>query len=83
MDIRFDAAAAEQLIRQMDDYCREIQKETKDLLAILKTTEQWRDYQKKAFETNIISLAGDLNKALSLEGDYMQMYYQRVQELRG
>ncbi len=83
MDIKFDAAAAERLLQQMDKYCTGIQKETKDLLAILKNSGQWNDNQMIAFQANITDIAKDLNQALILEGDYMRTYYQRVQELRG
>ena len=82
MDIKFDAAAAEQLLRPMDIYCSGIMKETKALLAVLRTPGQWNDNQSKAFQANITSIAKDLNQALALEGDYMRTYYQRVQELR-
>lgn len=83
MDIKFDARAAERLLQQMDLYCSGIQKETKDLLVILKNSGQWDDNQMKAFQANITEIAKDLNQALILEGDYMRTYYQRVQELRG
>ena len=83
MDIRFDASAADRLLQQMDIYCSGIQKETKDLLSILKNSGQWNDNQMLAFQANITELAKDLNQALILEGDYMRTYYQRVQELRG
>ena len=83
MDIKFDAAAAERLLQQMDKYCTGIQKEAKDLLAILKNAGQWNDNQMKAFQANITDIAKDLNQALSLEGDYMRTYYQRLRELRG
>ena len=83
MDIKFDAAAAEQLIKQMDKYCRGVQKETRDLRDIMKTSGGWNDNQKKAFESNINELAGDLNQALRMEADYMKTYDQRVRELRG
>ncbi len=83
MDIKFDASAAEQLLVQMDTYCRGIQKETKDLLAMMKDSGQWNDNQEKAFRSNITEIAKDLNQALRLEGEYMRTYHQRVQELRG
>ncbi len=83
MDIKFNAQEAERLLQQMDIYCSGIQKETKDLLAILKNSGQWDDNQMKAFQVNVTEIAKDLNQALILEGDYMRTYYQRVQELRG
>ena len=83
MDIKFDAPAAERLLQNMDKYCSGIQKETKDLLAIMKSSGLWNDNQMKAFQANITEIAKDLNQALILEGEYMRTYYQRVQELRG
>jgi len=83
MDVRFNADAAERLLQQMDVYCSGIQKETKELLATLKSSSDWDDNQMKAFHANITELAKDLNKALMLEGEYMRTYYQRVKELRG
>lgn len=83
MDIKFDAHAAERLLQQMDIYCSGIQKEAKDLLAIMRNSGQWNDNQMKAFQANITEIAKDLNQALILEGDYMRTYYQRVQELKG
>ena len=83
MDIKFDAPAAERLLQNIDKYCSGIQKETKDLLAIMKSSGLWNDNQMKAFQANITEIAKDLNQALILEGEYMRTYYQRVQELRG
>lgn len=83
MDIKFNASAAEQLITQMDFYCSGIVRETRDLLNIVEDTKLWSDNQKQAFQNNIKALAQDLNKALSLESDYMRTFKQRVNELRG
>lgn len=83
MDIRFDVGAAERLIQQMDKYCSGIQKETRELLTVLKNPGEWQDNQMRAFETNINELAKDLNQALSLESEFMRTYYQRVAALRG
>ena len=83
MDIRFDADAAEQLLSQMDRYCRGVQEETRDLLDIMRSSDGWDDNQKKAFETNITELANDLNHALMMEADYMRAFDQRIRELRG
>ncbi len=83
MDIKFDAAAAEQLIQQMSRYCTGIQKETRALLDVTKNSRNWNDNQSKAFQANITELANDLNKALSLESEYLKTYQERVRELRG
>ncbi len=83
MDIRFNADAAERLLQQMDRYCTGMQKEARELMTSLKSTKGWDDNQLKAFQANITELANDLNQALMLESEYMQTYYQRVNELRG
>ena len=82
-EIKFDAGTAEQMISEMNAYCIGIQKETRDVLSIMTLKETWNDRQAKAFEANISSIAKDLNLALRHEGDYLRIYNQRVQELRG
>jgi len=83
MDIKFDAAAAEQLLRQMDTYCSGIVKETRELMTIANDSKVWNDKQHVAFQRNVTEMAKDLNNALSLESEYMRTFNQRVQELRG
>lgn len=83
MDVKFSAVAAEQLIQQMGIYCSDIQNETRDILDVLKNSGEWNDNQMKAFQNNMMELAKDLNKALSLESEYMRTFHQRVKELRG
>lgn len=83
MDVKFDAGAAERLLQQMDKYCSGIQKETRELLSVLKNPGEWQDNQMRAFHTNINELAKDLNQVLALESEYMRTYHQRVMELRG
>ena len=82
-EIRFDSGAAEQLLTEMNIYCSGIQKETRDVLEILKTADVWNDRQKKAFGVNMSEIAKDLNQTLKLESEYMKTFFQRVQELRG
>lgn len=83
MDVKFNAAAAERLIYQMDSYCSGIMDETRALMKIAEYRMLWRDNQAEAFCNNITELAKDLNKALSLESEYMNTFRQRVTELRG
>lgn len=83
MDVKFNAVAAEQLIQQMGIYCSGIQNETRSVLEVLKDSGEWNDNQMKAFQNNMMELAEDLNKALSLESEYMRIFHQRVKELRG
>lgn len=81
MDIKFDAVAAERLIWQLDKYCSGIQKETKELLLVMRTPEGWNDNQMQTFQLTINEIAKDLNQVLMLESEYMRTYYQRVREL--
>ena len=83
MGIKFDAVVAEQLIQQIDKYCSGMQKEARDLLAIMKDPGEWQDNQMRAFQNNITEIAKDLNLALALESEYLRTFHQRVKELRG
>lgn len=83
MDIKFDAYAAEELLKQMDIYCRGVMNETRALLNTVRKTDGWNDLQKDSFRNNVEELARDLNSALSLESDYMRTFHERVTELRG
>lgn len=83
MDIKFDAIAAERLIRQMDKHCTNIKKEKGDLLSVLENSRGWQDNQMRAFQTNITEIAKDLKQVLALESEYMRIFCQRVMELRG
>ena len=83
MDIKFDAAAAEQLIQQMDVYCSGITKETRDILDVVGNSGEWNDTQMKEFQKNITEIAKNLNKALSFSSEYIRIFHQRVTELRG
>ncbi len=83
MDIIFNADAADNMIKQMDLYCRSVQGNAIQLLSVLKASGNWNDKQKVSFEMNMDELSKDLQNALRLESEYLRMYQQRVNELRG
>ena len=83
MEIKFDAAAAEVLLQEMQKYCSSIQKEARDILDIVNSSDKWNDNQNQAFQNNVYELAKDLNKTLSFESEYMRTFYERVVELKG
>lgn len=83
MDVKFDSNAAERLLVQMNTYCSGIQKETIDLLAVMKDPGDWQDNQMRAFQANIDELSNDLRRALELESEYMRTFKQRIMELKG
>lgn len=82
-EILFDSGAAERLLTEMNVYCTGVQKETREILSMLKSADLWNDRQTKAFGINMSEIAKDLNQTLRLEGDYMRTFHERVQELRG
>jgi len=82
MDIIFDLKNAENLIKQMDNYCQCMQKEATDLLDILEFSGKWDDSQAQDFHHNIMEISNNLVQAMKLESDYMNIYQQRVNELR-
>ena len=82
MSVKFDAAAAEKLIEQMDSFCSSIQHEATEMIDILERSGDWDDIQHRAFHDNIMGISQDLVKALKLQSDYMQVFSERVAELR-
>lgn len=82
MSVKFDAAAAEKLIEQMDGFCSSIQREAVDILDILELSGEWSDAQHSRFHGQIMEINGDLIKALQLQSEYMQLFSERVEELR-
>ena len=83
MSVKFDAAAAEKLIEQMDQYCSSIQREATEMLDILELSGEWDDSQHQAFHNSVVELSRDLIKSLEIQSNYMQIVSERVAELRG
>ena len=81
MTVKFNAHAAKQLVKQMDKYCRSVQREAKELLNIFKSSDDWKDNQRIAFQANIDEIAKDLNQALILQSDYVNTFDKRIKEL--
>lgn len=83
MSVKFDAAAAESLIGQMDGFCSAIQREAVDILDILELSGEWDDPQLRRFHETIQEINKDLMTALRLQDSYMRLFAERVEELRG
>lgn len=83
MDVNFNIDSAMKLLSEMNKYCSGIQKETQELISILKNTDNWNDNQKITLQSNIYNIAKDLNNALRLESEYMRIFSERINELRG
>lgn len=83
MGVRFDAASAEALIQNMDAYCLSMQKNAIDLLDLLELSGEWQDPQALEFHKMIMAISKDLCDAMQLESEYMEVFKERVAELRG
>ena len=83
MEIKFDANVAEKLIKQMDEYCTIMNQETINLLETLNLSGQWDDSQKIVFQDDVVDISKGLGKALQMQTEYMQIFQERVRELRG
>ena len=83
MDVKFNADAAEKLIDSMDQYCLKIHAAAVDSLDILNYSDKWCDSRKDIFQRNINEVCEDLQKALILESEYMKIFIEKVNELRG
>lgn len=83
MSVKFDAAAAEKLIEQMNIFCSSVERDAVDILDLLELFGSWDDLQYQNFHNNIMELNKDLLHALTLQSEYLQLFQQRVNELRG
>ena len=83
MEVKFNIEAAERLIQSIEIYCVNMQKEAVELLDILELSGLWSDQQAHVFHENIQSVSADLCKALAKENEYLQIYRDRVNDLRG
>lgn len=82
MSVKFDAAAAETLIKEMDSYCLSMQKEAIEIFDILEFSGEWNDGQRGMFQENVTTISKDLSEAMRLESEYMRVFEERVAELR-
>ena len=83
METKFDSQAATSLLCAMNDYCSSIQKDAKDTLVYAKSLKGWNDEQHKQFVTSIELISIDLERILKIQSEYMNIFSQRIEELRG
>ena len=84
MEVRFDSEAAEKLLAQMDRYCKGVRKESKELNSIINNNNGgWDDNQRKAFCSNIEVIMKGLDVVNRQEEEYMEIFRQKVNELKG
>ena len=81
MDVRFDSNAAKALLQAMNEYCSSIQVSARDLIALTHETNGWNDKQYKQFSSNVYQLCKDLEALLKVQGDYMNLFRARIEEL--
>lgn len=80
--IAFDIVEAEELLRKMSEDCSYIQLEAGTLLGIMEQPVEWRDDQMQQFQDNLRKTVMELNDVLRLESENMNIFYERVMELR-
>ncbi len=83
MDIKYDAAVAERMVSDMSSYCSVIQEEALSLMQITSNPSKWNDVQYKTFCEKINLLVADLDQALRCQSDYINVYIEKINELRG
>lgn len=82
MDVKFDAVAAERLIKNMDEYYNALRGEVAALNNTLRLTDQWNDPQATVFRSYIEELYRKMQEELRKQYEYKQIFEKRVQELR-
>lgn len=81
MDVKYTSVAAHRLIEQMEMYCAALQKNGQDLANIITYSETWQDRQYESFRNQIAQMFQDLNRAMSEQQTYVEIFKQKVQEL--
>ena len=81
MDVKYSSEAAHRLIKQMEMYCAALQKNGQDLANIITYSETWQDRQYESFRNQIAQMFQDLNRAMSEQQTYVEIFKQKVQEL--
>ncbi len=82
MELRFDSQAALSLLDAMKEYCGSIQKDARDMLSLTKSSQGWNDPQYSRFVSCIEMLETDLEKTLKMQSEYMNLFMNRIDELR-
>ncbi len=82
MNLKFDSKAATDLIKYMDKYYADMGKEIKRIIALTDHSSAWNDDQNTAFRNNINEIVNDLKETIKMQGEYRNIYYDRVKELR-
>ena len=83
MGIKFTSEDANRLIRDMDSFCVTLQKETIELYSLRNCVPGWEDAQKEVFIETLDMIVKDVDSALKAQSQYIQIYVQKVNELRG
>ena len=82
-EVKFNAAAAEKLIQEMEAYCQNMSREGSELLDLLNNVHEWNDSRAQLFSDAIMEISKMLVEALGNYSTYMDIYSKRVAELRG
>ena len=83
MDIRFDSDSAISLLKSMSEYCIAIQREAKETISLAQAAGFWNDSKHERFRDYIETISMDLEGILKRQSEYMNLYKDRIEELRG
>ncbi|MBR2295271.1 MAG: hypothetical protein IJ869_05875 [Clostridiales bacterium] len=83
MPTLYNSENAKELLRSMDKYCSEIQKNARDLLALTEEKNEWDDPQSMLFRDCTIEICHGLETSLQKQSDYMSLFKTRIDELEG
>lgn len=81
MDFRFDAQEVEKVITNIDMFGSEIARCKNELLKVIGNKKEWKDAQAGAFDNNVNMLAGDLNRVLEKQNNYVNVLKNKVKEM--
>lgn len=82
-EIKFNGAAAERLVREMESYCQSMSQDGSELLDLLENAGEWSDPQAETFSENVMEISKMLVEALNNYSTYMDIFSKRIAELRG
>ena len=80
---KYDANASRELIRDIDNYVRQLYEITKILWHMNSGNLYWDDTQRKRFSNGVEMLKNDIKSAMEAEVAYLNFYKEIINEFEG
>lgn len=80
---KYDANASRELIRDIDNYVRQLYEITKILWRMNSGSLYWDDTQRKRFSNGVEMLKNDIKSAMEAEVAYLNFYKEIINEFEG